>query len=149
MSSGGLGSAAASLQSCFSPTTRRCSSYSYAPTSLIPRTLSSPNLKLKGLRFSGPKGSRIYSNSSNRPGGADGGSASGITINSHYFSSNFICSRMIKTQFFIGCFEVTRPFDSIKWATLREARLANNLQLINSWVMAVLNLLSISEFIHD
>ncbi|KAM3711441.1 hypothetical protein ACB098_01G109800 [Castanea mollissima] len=77
MSSGGLGSAAASLQSCFSPTTRRCSSYSYAPTSLIPRTLSSPNLKLKGLRFSGPKGNRIYSNSSNRPGGADGGSASG------------------------------------------------------------------------
>ncbi|KAK7832482.1 uncharacterized protein At4g13200, chloroplastic [Quercus suber] len=77
MSSGGLGSAAASLQSCFSPTTRRCSSYCYAPTSLIPRTLSSPNLKLKGLRFSGPKGNRIYSNSSNRTGGADGGSASG------------------------------------------------------------------------
>ena len=127
MSSGGLGSAAASLQSCFSPTTSRYSSYSYAPTSLIPRTLSSPNLKLKGLRFSGPKGSRIYSNSSNRPGGAAGGSASGITINSHYFSSNFICSRMIKTQFFIGCFEVTRPFDLIKWTTLREARLANNL----------------------
>lgn len=126
MSSGGLGSAAASLQSCFSPTTRRCSSYSYAPTSLIPRTLSSPNLKLKGLRFSGPKGNRIYSNSSNRPGGADGGSASGISSH-HYFSSNFICSRMIKTQFFIGCFEETRPFYLIKWTALREARLANNL----------------------
>lgn len=43
------------------------------------------------------------------------------------FPQILICSRIIKTQFFIGCFEVTRPFDSIKWATLREARLANNL----------------------
>jgi hypothetical protein len=50
--------------------------YYYASSSLVPRTLSSPNLKLKGLRLSaveGPHRIRIVCNSSTRPGGSGSG----------------------------------------------------------------------------
>jgi hypothetical protein len=50
--------------------------YYYASSSLVPRTLSSPDLKLKGLRLSGVEGPhriRIACNSSTRPGGSGSG----------------------------------------------------------------------------
>jgi len=97
----GVSASASQSNLCSPPSIPRATRYYYASSSLIPRTLSSPDLKLKGLTFSGVKGPhriKIACNSSTRPGGSGSGT---IPITSLKILLLFLF------WVFIGCCAVT------------------------------------------
>ncbi|KAE7997974.1 hypothetical protein FH972_002560 [Carpinus fangiana] len=82
-------SASASQRTLSSPPSiHQNTRYYYASSSLVPRTLSSPDLKLKGLRLSGVEGPhriRIACNSSTRPGGSGSGDGDSKSVLDAFF----------------------------------------------------------------